>query len=94
LEVLDAIVAILVISQTSLSCEGLAALMAYKRFLTRVDAIVSIEMGLLIGGVIASIASVPLPSIHLRPFTFLIAFEDLFALYIELHGRRIDHHAL
>ena len=75
--------AILVIGQTALTCEGLTALMAYKRFLARVDAIVTIEIGLIIGGVIASIASVPLPSIQLRPLTFLIAFEDLFALFIE-----------
>jgi len=80
-EVLDAIVTILVSGQRALTCEGLAALMAYKRFLARVDAIVTIEMTLLlIRGVIAS---VPISSIHLHPLAFLIAFEDLFALDIE-----------
>jgi len=82
-EILDAIVAIRVIGQIELFGEHLAALMAYKRFLARVEAIVIIEITLIIGRVIALIASVPLPTIHLRPLAFLVVFEDLFALDIE-----------
>jgi len=85
IEVLDAIVAIRMNGQYALLSEALAALMAYN-----VGAIVSIEMTLIIGRVIASIASVILPSINPRPLTFLIAFEDLFAVYIKEHGKRID----
>ena len=78
-ELLDAIVAILVFGQIALQSDALAAYMAYKRFLARVDEIVNIEMTLLIGGVIASIASVLLPSIHLRPLALLIAFEAIYS---------------
>jgi len=84
--VLDATVAILVIGKSALLSEALAALMAYKRFLARVDARVIIDIALTIGGVIASIASVLLLPIH-RPLSFLIAFEDE-------HGRRMDHDVL
>jgi len=72
--------------QSALLSEALAALMAYKRFLARVDAIVSIEMTLIIGGIIASLAQVLLPSIHR-------AFEDLFTLVNEQHGS-FDHNTL
>ena len=83
-EVLDAIVAILVIVQFAPIREALAALMAHERFLARVAAIVNIEMVLPMGGVIASIASVPLLSIH-RPSgsVVLIKIENLFALFVE-----------
>jgi len=57
-EVLDAIVAIQVARQVVLFNEGLAALMAYKRFLARVAAIVTSEMVLFIGRVITLIASI------------------------------------
>jgi len=77
------IVVILVSGQIALISEALAALMAYKRFLARVDVIVTIKMTLMIGGVIASIASVLLPSIHRRHAFRQVntyRYEDLFAL--------------
>ena len=55
-EVLDAIVPLLMNGTTALLSEGLAALTAYERFLARVDAIVIIEIGLIMGGVTASTA--------------------------------------
>ena len=59
-ELLDAIMAILMRNQIAVLGEALAALMAYKRFLARVAAIVIIEIALMMGRVTASIASVPL----------------------------------
>jgi len=91
LEVLDAIVAILVIGQMTVLSEVHAASMAYKRFLARVGATMTIEIGLIIGGVITSIASVLLYiAIYLRPqalaFDFLIMIETLFALHRSVDG--------
>jgi len=82
-EVLEAIVAILVLAQIALMSESLAVLMAYKGLRARVEAmIVSNESVLLIGRVMTSIALVPL-SANGRCGAFLITFQDLIAPFIE-----------